>query len=82
LAKVCEKLFKLKLCKHEQMSNWERRPLRYSQEHYGALDAWILTRVINELYHVASKGGKAVDRGNKIFRECTNTITTGKLLTK
>ena len=31
-----------KLCKAEQMSNWENRPLRYSQEHYGAMDAWIL----------------------------------------
>jgi ribonuclease D len=34
-----------KLCKKEQMSNWENRPLRYSQEHYAAMDAWILAHM-------------------------------------
>ena len=30
LAKVCWRLLGKKLCKAEQISNWERRPLRYS----------------------------------------------------
>lgn len=30
LATVCEKVMEKKLCKKEQMSNWENRPLRYS----------------------------------------------------
>lgn len=31
LAKVADKVFGLPICKKEQMSNWERRPLRLSQ---------------------------------------------------
>ena len=46
LARVCEKVMEKKLCKKEQMSNWENRPLRYSQEHYGAMDAWDLGEVM------------------------------------
>ena len=68
LAKVCERLFKMKLCKNEQMSNWERRRLRYSQEHYAALDAYILTRVVDELYKAASWNGKDNKRADTIFR--------------
>lgn len=34
------------------MSNWENRPLRYSQEHYGALDAFILTVLVERLEKV------------------------------
>lgn len=57
LAKVCERLFKQKLCKGEQMSNWENRRLRYSQEHYAALDAWILPQAIEQLIQCASYNG-------------------------
>lgn len=50
LASVAEDLFDgLKLCKVEQVSNWEARPLRYSQEHYGAMDAWILVQMVPKL---------------------------------
>lgn len=31
------------------MSNWENRPLRESQKHYAALDAFVLTKVVSAL---------------------------------
>lgn len=56
------------------MSNWERRRLRYSQEHYAALDAYILTRIANELYHIASYKGVDKGRADAIFRQVTNSV--------
>ena len=42
LAKVSIEILGKEICKGEQMSNWEKRPLRLSQQHYGALDAYAL----------------------------------------
>lgn len=50
LAAVCEHVLSMKLCKNEQMSNWELRPLRQSQLHYAAADAWVLTQIAAELH--------------------------------
>ena len=49
LGKVCEKLIGKKLCKDEQCSNWERRPLRQSQLHYAAVDALICCLIFKKL---------------------------------
>lgn len=39
------------------MSNWERRPLRQSQQHYAALDAFCLIEIINILAKMAEEKG-------------------------
>lgn len=52
---ICENILGKKLCKNEQVSNWENRPLRYSQEHYGALDAFILVVVAKHMEQAALK---------------------------
>lgn len=46
LAKVARALFGKEICKVERMSNWESRPLKDSQRHYAALDAFILVDII------------------------------------
>jgi len=48
-SKVCEKLIGKPLCKYEQCSNWERRPLRESQLHYAALDSLLCCLIFKEL---------------------------------
>lgn len=47
LATLCEKHLLRKLCKAEQISAWNQRPLRRAQIHYAALDAAILLRLFN-----------------------------------
>ena len=49
LTKVCNELFGKFLCKREQCSNWERRPLTNSQLHYAALDALFCCLIFKKL---------------------------------
>ena len=37
------------MCKIEQISNWNRRPLRKSQMHYAALDAHSLIKIVEKI---------------------------------
>jgi hypothetical protein len=48
---MCEKILGKKMCKYEQCSYWENRPLKKSQLHYAALDAVICVT----LYKILSK---------------------------
>lgn len=54
LAGCCELLLKKGLCKYQQRSNWENRPLTESQTHYAALDAYVEILAMKEL--VANSG--------------------------
>ena len=49
LAGCCELVLKKSLCKYEQRSNWENRPLTESQTHYAALDAYIQIMILKKL---------------------------------
>ena len=48
-SKVCDRIIGKKLCKCEQCSNWERRPLREAQLHYAALDAILCCLIFKKL---------------------------------
>lgn len=52
---VAETLLDKSVCKYEQMSNWERRPLRKSQRHYAALDAYVLLNILETLMEKAKR---------------------------
>jgi len=49
LTKIVDAIIGKKVCKAEQMGNWELRPLRKSQMHYGALDAYILVELFERM---------------------------------
>ena len=49
LKNMCEKLLEKKMCKDEQCSNWENRPLKKSQLHYAAYDAIVCVSLFKVL---------------------------------
>ena len=49
LKELTEKMYGKSLCKYEQCSNWNLRPLSQCQIHYGALDALICIMLLKTL---------------------------------
>jgi ribonuclease D len=56
------------------MSNWERRPLRKSQQHYGVLDAYVMIPIIKFLMK------KAEEDGLPPFKKYVKTLDNTKIL--
>lgn len=57
LGSVCKQLLGQEVCKAERMSNWEKRPLRLAQLHYGYLDAYCMIPAIKVLIQKAKASG-------------------------
>ena len=51
------------------MSNWERRPLRESQMHYAALDAYILIEIFESLEEKLKEQGTEITEFKEILEE-------------
>jgi len=49
LAFMCDKVMHKKMCKYEQRSNWNRRPLKKTQLYYASLDAYICVFIYKKL---------------------------------
>ena len=52
LKDLCQKFLGKKLCKYEQCSNWENRPLRKRQLHYAALDALVCISLYKKITNI------------------------------
>lgn len=53
---MAQKLLGLNLSKYEQVSNWNRRPLRKTQLHYAAIDAFIVVKLYEKLQDIVASG--------------------------
>ena len=49
------------------MSNWENRPLRLSQQHYGCLDAYVLVEIMEKLIKMAESSQFAEEYTMHVF---------------
>lgn len=52
LKDMCKEILGKELCKYEQTSNWENRPLKESQLHYAALDALACIQLYKKMANI------------------------------
>uniref|UniRef100_A0A915DVN0 3'-5' exonuclease domain-containing protein n=1 Tax=Ditylenchus dipsaci TaxID=166011 RepID=A0A915DVN0_9BILA len=57
LSLVCRRMLGLSLEKSEQCSMWDRRPLRYRQIRYAAIDAWCCLKLYQKCVEWSQKLG-------------------------
>lgn len=76
LAGLCERVLGIHLCKGEQMSNWEKRPLKFSQMHYAALDSYVLIDIYKELKDIRLRNGHVgvILKAGKACENCNSRI--------
>ena len=48
---MCKEVLGINLCKYEQCSFWENRPLKQSQIHYAAIDALVCVSLYKKMYN-------------------------------
>jgi len=72
LAGLCEMILGLPLSKVEQMSNWENRPLRQSQLHYAAMDAYVQIPIYQVL--LIQEPGEAPQMAPKSCLNCKSKM--------
>jgi len=81
LAYICEKITKKPMSKYEQISNWNKRPLRKSQIHYGAMDAFILLKIYDEMKQLLVETGEDIEKyidssiGGKVYGNKKSKLT-------
>ena len=46
---MCKEVLGINLCKYEQCSFWENRPLKQSQLHYAAIDALVCVSLYKKI---------------------------------
>jgi len=49
LSNICFSLLGKRICKKNQLSNWDQRPLNKKQIKYAALDSYILLEIFEKL---------------------------------
>ena len=80
LTKIWDAVLGSKICKFEQMANWELRPLRKSQMHYGALDAYILVEIFEKMKAYAEENKIDItDYKNLSGKSCSNASEAGSV---
>jgi len=81
LAYICEKITKKPMSKYEQISNWNKRPLRKAQLHYGAMDAYILLKIYEEMKQLLVEMGEDIEKyidssiGGKVYGNKKSKLT-------
>lgn len=48
LSHICRRVLGKEICKAQTLTNWRRRPLRRSQLHYAAMDAFVVLRIYDQ----------------------------------
>lgn len=72
---MCQKFLHRKLSKYEQRGNWNRRPLKKTQLHYGALDAFscvlVYDTIKDDYFHLLKHG--------KLHKKILNSNSTSTI---